>query len=88
MTRLSVRKAAPTGVPGFTIRASRRDGIALSTIPPDIATCPACLRELADPADRRHRYPFTNCTNCGPRFTIVTSLPYDRERTSMAAFPR
>ena len=87
VTRLSVRKAAPTGVPGFTIRASRRDGIALSTIPPDIATCPECLRELADPADRRHRYAFTNCTNCGPRFTIVTSLPYDRERTSMAAFP-
>ena len=87
VTRLSVRKAAPTGVTGFTIRASRRDGIALSTIPPDIATCPACLRELADPTDRRHRYPFTNCTNCGPRFTIVSSLPYDRERTSMAAFP-
>ncbi|MFA6149268.1 MAG: carbamoyltransferase HypF [bacterium] len=87
VTRLSVRKAAPAGVRGFTIRASRRDGIALSTIPPDIATCPACLRELADPADRRHRYPFTNCTNCGPRFTIVASLPYDRERTSMAAFP-
>ena len=87
VTRLSVRKAAPAGVPGFTIRASRLDGIALSTIPPDIAACPACLRELADPSDRRHRYPFTNCTNCGPRFTIVTSLPYDRERTSMAAFP-
>jgi hydrogenase maturation protein HypF len=87
VTRLSVRKAAPAGVPGFTIRASRRDGIALSTIPPDIATCPGCLRELSDPADRRHRYPFTNCTNCGPRFTIVSSLPYDRERTSMAAFP-
>ena len=87
VTRLSVRKTAPAGLPGFTIRASRRDGIALSTIPPDIATCPGCLRELADPADRRHRYPFTNCTNCGPRFTIVTSLPYDRERTSMAAFP-
>lgn len=87
VTRLSVRKAAPTGVPGFTIRSSRRDGIALSTIPPDIATCPECARELSDPTDRRHRYPFTNCTNCGPRFTIVTSLPYDRERTSMAAFP-
>ncbi|MCR4309565.1 MAG: carbamoyltransferase HypF [Deltaproteobacteria bacterium] len=87
VTRLSVRKVSPTGLQGFTIRASRRDGVALSTIPPDIATCPECLRELADPADRRHRYPFTNCTNCGPRFTIVTSLPYDRDRTSMAAFP-
>jgi hydrogenase maturation protein HypF len=87
VTRLTVRKAPTAGVPGFTIRGSRSDGIALSTIPPDIATCPECLREHADPADRRHRYPFTNCTNCGPRFTIVTSLPYDRERTSMAAFP-
>ena len=87
VTRLSVRKATPAGIRGFTIRTSRRDGIALSTIPPDIATCPECVRELSDPADRRHRYPFTNCTNCGPRFTIVTSLPYDRERTSMAAFP-
>jgi len=87
VTRLSVRKTTPTGIPGFTIRTSRRDGIALSTIPPDIATCPECARDLSDPADRRHRYPFTNCTNCGPRFTIVTSLPYDRERTSMAAFP-
>lgn len=87
VTRLTVRKAAPSGFPGFTIRASRRHGVAISTIPPDIATCPECLRELADPADRRHRYPFINCTNCGPRFTIVTSLPYDRERTSMAAFP-
>jgi hydrogenase maturation protein HypF len=87
VTRLTVRKSPPTGMSGFTIRSSRRDGIALSTIPPDIATCPECAKELSDPADRRHRYPFTNCTNCGPRFTIVTSLPYDRERTSMAAFP-
>ena len=87
VTRLSVRKAAPAGVSGFAIRESRRDGLALSTIPPDIATCPGCLAELSDPADRRHGYPFTNCTNCGPRFTIVASLPYDRERTSMAAFP-
>jgi len=87
VTRLTARKARLTGVSGFTIRASRRDGIALSTIPPDIAACPECLRELADPADHRYRYPFTNCTDCGPRFTIVTSLPYDRERTSMAAFP-
>ena len=87
ITRLSSRRATPSGVPGFAIRGSSREGIALSTIPPDIATCPDCLRELSDPADRRHAYPFTNCTRCGPRFTIVTSLPYDRERTSMAAFP-
>lgn len=87
IARLSVRKVLPTGARGFGIRESRTEGAALSTIPPDIATCPDCLAELSDPADRRYRYPFTNCTNCGPRFTIVSSLPYDRERTSMSAFP-
>ncbi len=87
VTRLSVRKVPVSDVRGFAIRESRTEGIALSTIPPDIATCPACLEELSDPANRRFQYPFTNCTNCGPRFTIVDSLPYDRERTSMGAFP-
>ena len=56
------------------------------SIPPDLPTCPECLAEVHDRADRRYRYPFTNCTNCGPRFTIVHAAPYDRAKTTMAAF--
>ncbi|MGX8904189.1 carbamoyltransferase HypF [Streptomyces netropsis] len=75
---------------GFTVRASARTGSgrpADREIPPDVATCEACLRELFDPADRRYRYPFVNCTNCGPRATVIEDLPYDRERTAMRRFP-
>ena len=72
---------------GFTIAASAPGaGTVTGTVPPDVATCSACLAEMADPGDRRHRYAFTCCTDCGPRYTVVQSLPYDRERTSMAAF--
>ncbi len=70
----------------FTIAASTVGGRS-ALIPPDVATCDECVRELFDPADRRYRYPFVNCTQCGPRFTIVTGVPYDRPLTTMAAFP-
>jgi hydrogenase maturation protein HypF len=76
----------PTAVPGFTIRESPRDGIPDAPVTPDSATCADCLSELLDPSDRRFRYPFTNCTNCGPRFTIVRGVPYDRPFTTMSGF--
>ncbi|HWC36236.1 MAG TPA: carbamoyltransferase HypF [Mycobacteriales bacterium] len=71
---------------GFTIAATDRAARPDTSISPDVATCEDCLAELADPADRRYRYPFVNCTNCGPRFTIVTGVPYDRPYTTMAGF--
>jgi hydrogenase maturation protein HypF len=71
---------------GFVIDASRPQAGATTAVPPDVALCADCRREVRDPADRRFGYPFTNCTNCGPRWTIIESLPYDRPRTSMAAF--
>lgn len=72
---------------GFRIVASQDQTAHTTLISPDIATCDDCLRELFDPADRRFHYPFINCTNCGPRFTIIRSLPYDRTATSMDRFP-
>ncbi|MEV6162430.1 carbamoyltransferase HypF [Streptomyces sp. NPDC052052] len=75
------------GDTGFTIVPSRTGGPSRTLVPPDVATCADCLAELADPEDRRHRHPFITCTNCGPRFTIVTALPYDRAHTTMARFP-
>jgi len=74
------------GEPGFEIVSSVHGGAATAPVTPDSATCEDCLAELADPADRRHRYPFLNCTNCGPRFTIVRGIPYDRPLTTMAGF--
>lgn len=71
----------------FRIVASQDKTAHTTLISPDIATCDDCLHELFDPADRRHHYPFINCTNCGPRFTIIRSLPYDRAATSMDRFP-
>ena len=80
---------SPIGGDGFSIVTSRRGAVdrATALIPPDVATCEDCVRELFDPRDRRYRYPFVNCTCCGPRFTIVRSVPYDRPNTTMAGFP-
>ncbi|MBK9062596.1 MAG: carbamoyltransferase HypF [Acidobacteria bacterium] len=76
----------PTKETGFRILPSEGGGARTTLVLPDVATCPACLAEVLDPRDRRHLYPFANCTDCGPRFTIVTDLPYDRPNTTMAAF--
>ncbi|WP_329239954.1 carbamoyltransferase HypF [Streptomyces canus] len=80
------REMPPVGGTAFTILTSRTGGPARTLVSPDSATCADCLAELAAPADRRYRHPFVNCTHCGPRFTIVTGVPYDRANTTMAGF--
>jgi hydrogenase maturation protein HypF len=84
--RVTATPLAPTGISGFAIAPSQAGGERQALVSPDTATCADCLAELADPGDRRHRYPFVNCTNCGPRFTIVRDVPYDRPATTMASF--
>jgi hydrogenase maturation protein HypF len=84
--RVLVTEGEAVGDTEFAIRPSPRGELPDAPVTPDSATCDACLRELSDPADRRYRYPFINCTNCGPRFTIVRGIPYDRPFTTMAGF--
>ena len=76
----------PVGYQSFIIQASQEQENKFVLISPDICICPDCLKELFDPRDRRYRYPFINCTNCGPRFTIIKDIPYARPKTTRAAF--
>jgi hydrogenase maturation protein HypF len=86
LEQIMVSNEAPSGDRSFAILASVGGAVPDAPVTPDSATCADCLRELFDPADRRFRYPFINCTNCGPRFTIVRGVPYDRPLTTMAGF--
>ena len=86
--RVETAPCAATGAGAFSILASVTHSTRRQPVAPDMAVCAACESELFDPGNRRYRYPFITCTDCGPRFTIIESLPYDRERTSMRAFPQ
>jgi hydrogenase maturation protein HypF len=86
ITAFVPRDAEPQSDSAFRIVSSRRDAPPRALISPDVAVCGDCLREMMSPRDRRFRYPFINCTNCGPRFTIIRDIPYDRAGTSMASF--
>jgi len=83
ITAIDVRRSEPEGFKDFTIRMSERNGRPSVRISPDLPVCDDCLRELFDPADPRYLYPYINCTNCGPRYTVIESLPYDRRNTTM-----
>jgi hydrogenase maturation protein HypF len=83
----NIQPISPNGYTKFEIRESVPQPGEFIPVSPDVSTCPDCERELFDPANRRYRYPFINCTNCGPRFTIVRDIPYDRPNTTMSAFP-
>src|SRR5262249_24886207 len=81
-----VSRLAPAGYRGFEIRSSDSSRPKAAGVLPDLATCAECLEELFDPANRRFRYPFINCTKCGPRYTIIDDIPYDRSASRMRNF--
>ncbi|MFH1754137.1 MAG: acylphosphatase, partial [Candidatus Latescibacterota bacterium] len=83
---IDIDKLDPAGEAGFHVAQSMHSGLGASLISPDVATCADCLHEMNDPCDRRYQYPFINCTNCGPRFTIIEQVPYDRIHTTMRDF--
>jgi len=87
IAEIEVHRAEPLGLHEFTIRESQRRERPTVRISPDLPVCDACLKELFDPEDRRYWYPYINCTNCGPRYTVVLSLPYDRPNTTMQRWP-
>jgi hydrogenase maturation protein HypF len=87
IAEIEIHRAAPLGLNEFTIRESQRRERPTVRISPDLPVCDACLKELFDPADRRRWYPYINCTNCGPRYSVVVELPYDRPNTTMRAWP-
>ncbi len=87
ISRVSVVPAEPAGYTEFSIRESAGERRPSVPISPDLPVCASCLKELFDPCDRRHHYPYINCTNCGPRYSVIRSLPYDRPNTTMAEWP-
>ena len=86
ITEITVSEMAVTGTAGFSILGSREESGEFVLVSPDAGTCDACWSDFGDPANRRYGYPFTNCTHCGPRYTILRDIPYDRAKTTMSAF--
>jgi hydrogenase maturation protein HypF len=86
IAEMAVEDMPPLGITEFTIKLSKAGGVQKTEVSPDVATCQDCLRESLDPEDRRFGYPFTNCTNCGPRYSIIQGVPYDRPKTTMSDF--
>jgi len=84
---MEVSSIDPTGEDRFTVHDSAAIAGRFALVPPDVATCDDCIRDFTTPGNMRYRYPFTNCTNCGPRYTIIRDVPYDRPNTTMDEFP-